>query len=56
MMTYGLIESCGREFEEPDRVYSGNSLYSFDRSREPHNTSTNSSSPWFPRLNKWVRR
>ncbi len=23
MMTYGLIESCDREFEEPDWVYSG---------------------------------
>ena len=23
MMTYGLIESCDREFDEPDRVYSG---------------------------------
>ncbi len=79
MMTYRLIESCDREFDEPDRVYSGccpngnpfersknvldqgkrnfgNSLYSFDRSGEPHSTSTNSSSPWFPRLNKCVRR
>ena len=23
MMTYGLIESCDREFDEPDRVHSG---------------------------------
>jgi hypothetical protein len=49
-MTHEFVERCEGEFDEADWVFGRGGL------PEAHNTFTNSSSPWFPRLNKCVRR